>query len=323
MERQYRFADPSYVIVLFLDAITLFLFAQSKIAAVIIGLVVLICAGFRRAYFPADLSVMISEFDINALIIIAYTLYAEIAHADIRYIIPSVMGSLLALLWIMIMRSGNNFVKGKAVIVVILIIAIILGILLCSYVAAPAGEVVVSGWNLLMKGLKAIWNLYLKLIDFLARVLPDASKDGAVYNPVEIKPEISDEMMQAQPRFDVLALVLGAILLAGIIYALVNFFKNHKIVKFSLKKRNVYVSKKRKAPKTNHGLWSKIIHELKMLAYMTKNTQLAHYYRLVYSKRLSPERKKKNETPREFLIRINDTSFTKENIDAIEQELYC
>lgn len=325
MVRKYQFADIASLIVLLLDLASLFILNGPKLYIIIGSVVVIGAAILIRRYYPVNIDSMIKRFDFNVAWMVMCYIYAELNNFEsTSWIIPSVFACAAYLMLIIFMRSNSGAAKGKVAAVIIFIFVLAMAILISMSVGEVAGSAVVGVFDAIGKAFSWIGNTIDRFIQYLISLLPDVEANGGqIITGDPIKYEIPDggEEVTTNPIVTGIALIIAAITIVYVLILLFKYFTRHgKAV--AKKKEKLQVAKK---TKTKLGLAldklrRELAYQIKMRIYMTKDTPLAKYYRLVYSKRLSPEHKQKSETPREFIARVSDldTSF----ITSVEESLY-
>ena len=324
MVRKYQFADITSLVVLLLDLTSLFILNGPKPYIIIGSIVAFGFAILLRRYYPVNIDSMIKRFDFNVAWMVLCYIYGELNYfADSRWIIPSIFACALALMIIIFMRSNTDVVKGKVAAVIIFAIVLVAAVVISASVGAAAGSAVVGVFGAIGKGFSWLGHMINRFIQYLISLLPDVEANGGhIITGDPIKYEIPNEAEAAANP--VLAYIAAIIVAIALIYVLVllikRFTKGGRATR--AKKDKIIVTKR---SKTKFGLAldklrRELAYQIKMRLYMTKDTPLAKYYRLVYSKRLGSDRKQKSETPREFILRVSDFDTT--FIASVEETLY-
>lgn len=193
--------------------------------------------------------------------------------------------------------------------------------LLISWVAAPAGHGVVALWNGFLAILKAIWDLIFRFLLFLSSLIPE--KDMEILPLHQETLRIETENLAAENANTLLVFLLGFLSIAFLI-ALLLFLGRMKLV--GKKTRALQTHPVRMRISLLHGLrtlLTRFAAWLRIRTFLWKNrsTAIGLYYILINKCRLSPWRKRSEETPREFLTRLQKCVRSDDVLDAALQHL--
>lgn len=324
MVRKYQFADIASLITLLIDLSSLIILNGPKFYVVIGCIVVIAAAILIRRYYPVNIDSMIKRFDFNVAWVVLCYIYAALNQIyDTRWIIPSAVACIILLVLILFMRTSASVVKGKIAAVIIFVIVLGLAAVISTSVGEAAGGAVVGLFEAIGLGFKWIGQMIDRFIQYLISLLPDVEANGGkIVTGEAIHYDIPEEIEEASSP--ILGYIAAIIVAAVVIYALVKLFKylirKGPAVKSTREKLVVTKKERTKFAIAFDKLRKELAYQIKMRIYMTKDTALSKYYRLVYSKRLSPEHKQKSETPREFITRVSD--FDSNFIDEVEKMLY-
>jgi len=320
MVRKYKAADIASVIVLLLDFISLYVLNGPKLLLFITAFFILGIGTVVRVYNPSTLESMIKLFDINVIFTVTFYLFSAIKECGYIWIVPSVVACLVALVSIVFMRTDAQMIKGRVLAIVILALVAAIAVFLSTSVAGAAGSVLVSGWGVVERIVLFFWNILKAIITWFMNLFPKIDPEGPTTNPFEFKIELP-QMAENDSALGALAIGALGVFIVGALVAIIAYIVRNGMPKLGVRGR-VQVTKKKKTrfSLALAKLFEDILHEIKMLIYMTRGNALAKYYRIVYAKRFSVDHKKKSETPREFLTRVSDLS--SDFILEVEQDLY-
>ena len=305
MDRKYRFADLGFVIAVLLDFVSMFLASDGKLFWGIAAVLSVAVAAAVRLTDPADMNSMLLILDFSVAFVILGAIYSDVNGRTASWLIPAGTGCALLLLSVMFMRVREGGARGK--IISFLLFALVAGLsaLLLSYVADPVGGVVVGFFGALAGFGRFLLRGVFAFLEWFVSLFPESDVEiGDLPVP---SPEI--EMPEGGAVDNTFGTVLAVLVVLGIAAFLIASLlrlRSEKRPRFR-KGERVALQKKNRAGCRGFlaRLWAAFRHHMRMLVYMTKDNELARYYRLVYRKRFTKDRRRKSETPREFILRTD------------------
>jgi len=318
MLRKYRFADPAFVAVVFLDFLSMVLIAENKYLWGAFLVIASIVAILTRKYEPVNLDSMMLCLDISVAFTACGFIYSEINKISFKWLLPACIASLVALCTILFMRSSADKLRGKLFALFAFALIVLFSLLLVYLIAFPTGnalvEIIEFFWMLLGYAGKGIYTF----ISWLISLLPeDNSKLDINLEPSSVLDEANPEAVQNQyGKYIVIVLVV-----AVAIFLIVTAFnlRKIKVAKYVKGRKTIVTSRRRTNLKDAlKKLFSDFLHKVAMFKYMMKNNELAKYYRLVFRNSFSINRKHKFETPKEYILRIG----AEIDIDMVNSLLY-
>ncbi|MCQ2552553.1 MAG: hypothetical protein MJ148_04340 [Clostridia bacterium] len=305
MDRKYRFADFTFVIALLLNFISMILLVENKVIWIILAFIAAALGGFIRRNYPVDLNGMLLLLDFSVAFAIIGCIYSEINEKSIEWLLPSFIGCMVSLLSILFMRINTKKAKGKLMSAIVFILVVCLSLLVFSFAANSAGNIVVKFFELVAEGAKALGRGIYNLMSWIVSLFPDSDDSIGIMPGSEEGPAMGDVVAAENPLGKLIVILIIAAVIVFIIIALFKMRHFDKPKYEKSEKARVSQKKSTRFGKALIRLWENFVHALRMGLYMMKGNELAKYYRLVFRKRFTKDRKLASETPREFINRVS------------------
>lgn len=267
-------------------------------------------AGYRALEPPSEFS-QILTVDIAFLVLLLFTCYTAATDLPLTYCLPICAGCAASLLGLILRRSGGTL-HGRGWVMVAAAFACVCALLwvMVSVAAAPAGAGVVRLWEGLVAAVKALGNLVLQLLRFLASLLPKSEYSGDAEMEMEVPdiPQVQEAAEELSPAAGIL-LAAGGIILAVVLIAMgVRALARLRIG--GARKTQAQRPPRRRRPSLAAGLrhlaaaWRR---HLALLRWLRQHRESPDgvYFLLVHRCRKASWHKRPGETPREFLTRLS------------------
>ena len=251
--------------------------------------------------------------DAAFLLLIAFISYSSATSVDFRWNIPAVLALCAAMISAVILRSDHSpGLKGwlavaGAFAVLFALLWLVIGM------AAPAGQGLVAIWSALAAGINAVKALLWRGILFLLSLLPNADPEGGE-GWTEFGEAIFVEETPAaevNPIWGVILLILFSV---GAIIAVIWLIGQLRRIKL----RAVSGVQAPSVPRRERvPLWQGILRllkgwytalKLRLWLWQGRNTPEGLYFLLVHRCRRAPWHKLDGETPRQFLLRLCEST---------------
>lgn len=265
----------------------------------------------QLALQPPKIYSLILCFDVSAVLLIFFTAYVSVSGLPTQWTLPIALGCVAAFLGIVCLRSGRAPGLKDSLMLLGAFAGLSALLWLIMNFAAPAGHGIVSLVTALVAAATFLLENFWRFLNFLISLLPDAE-----YEEMPMEPQIPAFDMEelAQESTSPVGMVLFIVLLLGLLCAGIWLLLQLRSVKLGGK------SKRRGAPAPKRErvsllralrlLLRKLNGKVKTAIFLRKrrNHPDGLFCLLVRRCRLAPWRKRAGETPREFLLRLKNSS---------------
>lgn len=280
--------------------------------------------GQSLALKPPQMSGMLLTLDGSILTLVLFVAYASALELDLAWSFPAVCGVVAILLGVAVRRMDRALgLREAGVLAVAFLVVLGAMALLLTLVAAPTGQGIV----LAFRGLGMIIDLIQRILTWLIQCLMALFKSEsppAVFPQEEFVFEM--ETMPEGEENPILAAVLGVILAAAALMAVIWLLRYLGGIKLGVRKAEAVSSVSRSRPSLIKALrdllrtWQKKL-RLRRFLHRTRNTPIGMYFHLVHRCRMSPWHKRPGETPHEFLDRLTNLTRTDEALTRAMEQL--
>lgn len=269
------------------------------------------------------LSQLILGADLCLVLLVVFTAYLTAMELPVFWCVPIAAGCAASILGIMAFRSGTGL-GPRSWVFLTGVFAGVFGMvwLLVSFVAAPAGEGLVTLWNWLTRAILFVLNGLWQFLLFLLSLLPDGQYEELPVPPVQQFPEQMEELFQANPLAKLLflsALGIGAVV-AGVI--VLRYLHRLRLPAIRTRPGSTVRRGRISLLSALRRLLMSGIRAVRFQLWLWKNRNTAQglYFLLVGRSSRTPWHKRSGETPREFLSRLEQqTAGNRELTQAFEQ----
>lgn len=265
----------------------------------------------QLAWSPPTLFQLILSVDLCLAALALFTAYLAALELPVSWCAPIAAGCAASILGLIVYRSGSSLNLKSG----LFLAAVFAGVfamvwLLVGYLAAPAGEGLVTLWNWLVSAVLFLLGQLWRLLVFLTSLLPPAPAEELTLEPEQIQmPEQEETLTQANPV--VLAVFLAILALAALVLAIRLALRLRRL-RLAPHTHSVRISGTRAGRisllaglrRLLAGLWSRLV--LRLTLWRNRNTAWGLYFLLVRRSAPTPWHKLRGETPREFLTRLRE-----------------
>ena len=281
--------------------------------------------GCEMALNPPDLSRAVLCLDLSLVVLLFSVAYGAMVQVSIYQLAPACVGCASALLGLMIRRMGGGirargwiFVAGAFLGVVALVF------LAVEFVAAPAGQGLVSLWNALIAAVRTIGTWVGKFLTWLLSLVPPPEGDAMIgAEPPPAAMFNGEEEMQVNPA---ILVVLIALLAVGALCLAVWILRRLGRIRVGGGSVVGAAASRRKRNPLGKGLrrlfssWAAYF-RMRLWLIRHRDTPEGLFYLLVRRCRMVPWHKRQGETPREFLLRLRNHAAADPTLAAALEEL--
>lgn len=257
---------------------------------------------------PPALPRVILCLDGSLVTLILFTAYGAAVQVPSCQLIPACIGCAGALLGLMLRRVGGGLgARGWAFVGAAFLALFALVFLLVSFAAAPAGQGVTALWSMLTAAVRSAADLLGRALIWLLSLLPAPTEEGELaMEPTQM--ELPEDLGAAEAN-PIFAAALAVLMAAGALALAVWCLRMLGKVRVGGRRvvRTVRPSRRRSALsdalRRLLASWAERIC-LAVWLVRNRNTPAGLFYLLVRRCRMGPWRKRRGETPREFLLRL-------------------
>lgn len=250
---------------------------------------------------------LILEVDLSLVMLAVFTAYLSITGRSVSWCLPITVGCACSILGTIVFRSGTNLGPRSWTFLTVTFAGVLAMVwLLVSFVAAPAGEGLITLWHWTVAAARFLLNLLLQLMIFLASLLP-APEVGQPIEPGASQPAFPmEEQFQNDsiiPLLLLAALAVGAVVL---VLLLLRTFGRLRLLAVRAKSesaplhRRVSLLAALRRLLAGWGRWA----ARRIWLWRNRDTPEGLYFLLILRSGHTPWHKLPGETPREFLSRL-------------------
>ena len=264
--------------------------------------------GGGLAMEPPALSRVILCLDGSLATLILFVAYGAAVQVPSYQMLPACIGCAASLLGLMILRVGGGLgARGWTFVGAAFLALFAMVFLLVSFAAAPAGQGVTVLWGLLTAVVRFAVDLLGKVLIWLLSLLTAPAGDGEWMMELP-QMELPQELGEAEVN-PVVAVVAAALVAAGVLALAIWGLRKLGRVRVGGRRsvREPGQSRRRlslmRALRRLLAFWAEHI-RLRVWLARNRNTPVGLFYLLVRRCRMGPWHKRREETPKEFLLRL-------------------
>ncbi len=262
----------------------------------------------QMALEPPPLVRLLLYLDVSLIFSVLFVGYASAFQRPAYQLIPACLGCASALLGLTLRRVGRGLgAKGWGFIAAAFLVILALVVLLVGVAAAPAGYGVVALWDLLTQVAHFLFSLLGKLLIWLSSLIPPAEPgELPAEEPVIFEQLQERELPQSNPAVLVVLIVLLAVGALVLLIYLLKLLGRLRVGGRKVKRQSLPLRRRISLTAGLRRLLSSWATRLRLRLYLfrIRSTPEGSYYLLVRKCRMAPWHKRREETPREFLLRL-------------------
>ena len=252
--------------------------------------------------------------DLCLVVLALFTAFLSVTKLSVYWCIPIAAGCAVSILGLIVFRSGSRPGARSWVFLFVVFAGVFALVwLLVSFVAAPAGEGLVTIWNMLISAVRFLLGLLWRLLLFLASLLPERQPgESSSWSVSDIQlPSQAEEPVQENPLVQAF---VSLVLAATAVVLLFLFLRHlHHLRLPAARAQGGRTASRRSRVSLLSGLRRLLIAvgrrlRLQIWLWRHKNTAQGLYFLLVQRSAPTPWHKLRSETPREFLSRLRKQS---------------
>ena len=247
--------------------------------------------------------------DLSLVTLALFTAYLSATGLSVSWCIPIAVGCASSILGTIVFRSGANLGPRSWMFLGTIFAGVLAAVwLLVSFVAAPAGEGLVTLWNWAVKAGQFLLDLLWKFLVFLASLFP-AAESGKL-PPPDVTQGMGqmDEQIQIDSSLPLILLIILAVGVLIVVFLLLRALGRIRLARVRAEKRPEAVRHRISLLTALRRLlagWGQWVSR-RMWLWKNRDTAMGLYFLLVQRSGPTPWHKLQGETPREFLGRLRD-----------------
>ena len=299
--------------VLFVGMIAFIFFAGQlrSLSQWVFALLFCICltgSGIQMALQPPTLRTQLLYLDICAVLLVIFMAYLSSESVSFLWTAPTAASCAVVLLSIIVRRQGQPMSpRGWGILALSFLGLFGVMWLLVSFVAAPAGQGLVSLWQLFVRFLQFLLSLFIALLELISRLFPTPEAAEITQAPGISLP--SGEEIAGEPSNVLVLLFLVLFCLAAIVLLirLLRFLGKQRIGGFALGGKASASTRRLSLKEGLRQLLAQLKQTLRLRWFFLchPNTPGVVFYTLVRRFRLTPWHMLPGQTPREFLCQLS------------------